>query len=98
MTCGVEDQPKSLLKSPIPVVQTLVDRQGGPQPDHPERSSCKLVLRELSFPFSLELLEACFLHHRGDSLPTPPQSWPLGDPCEKLAKGDPLFFSFFFFA
>lgn len=50
MTCGVEDQSQSLLKSPIPVVQTVVDRQGGPQPDHPERSSCKSVLRELSFP------------------------------------------------
>lgn len=50
VNCAAKDQSKSLLNNRIPVL-TGVDRQGGPQPDLPERSSCKLVLRVLSFPF-----------------------------------------------
>lgn len=55
-------------------------------------------------PVSRELLEACGVGARGASrLPaprggggggtpclTPPDNWPLGDPCETLAKGNPL--------
>lgn len=77
VNCAAKDQSESLLNNRIPVL-TGVDRQGGPQPDLPERSSCKLVLRVLSFPFPESSLRLArlepgklldFLHHRGDSLP-----------------------------
>lgn len=77
VNCAAKDQSKSLLNNCI-LVLTGVDRQGGPQPDLPERSSCKLVLRVLSFPFPESSLRLArlepgkllgFLHHGGDSLP-----------------------------
>lgn len=89
VNCGAEDQPKSLLKNLIPADRS--GRAGGPQPDLPERSSCKLVLRVLSFvraPWSLQGWSqgsfAASCTRGGDSLPdtritglwgTPLRSW-----------------------
>lgn len=77
VNCGAEDPSQSRLNNPIPL-QTVVDRQGGPRPDLPETSSCKLVLRALSFPFPESSLRLAglepgkllgFLHHGSDALP-----------------------------
>lgn len=51
MTRGAEAPSRSLLRKPHPRAD-IVDRQGGPRPDLPESSSCKLVLPVRSFPFS----------------------------------------------